>query len=277
LQKRYNDGEVYFRQALSRDPNSLEAVKGMVSIDLAKNRPADALKFLQEQISRNPNAPGLYLVQGEIQLQAKQLEQAETAFSRSVELDHTNAGALAILAQTRSSLGKNDLAIQDYQKAIELSPRDPHLYVGLGTIYERSGDWQRAEENYQKTLSLQPENPLAANNLAYLLLEHNGDVTVALSLAQTARKGLPKLPNSADTLAWAYYRNGAFSAALPLLEDAVKKVPGSLVFRYHLGLTYQKLNETAQARTQFDKIIGTDPKSPLAEQARQALNSISSH
>jgi len=31
-----------------------------------------------------------------------------------------------------------------------------------------------------------------------------------------------------------------------------------------------------QARTQFDKIINMDPKSPLAEMARQALSGIRS-
>ena len=106
------------------------------------------------------------------------------------------------------------------------------------------------------------------------MLEHGGSVNVALTLAQTARRGLPDLPNSADTLGWAYYHDGAFSVAAPLLEDAV--VPGNLAYRYHLGLTYQKLNETVQARSQFDKIIDLDPKSPFAEQARQALSNLSS-
>ena len=34
------------------------------------------------------------------------------------------------------------------------------------------------------------------------------------------------------------------------------------------------MNETAQARTQFDKIIALNPTSPLANQARQALSEI---
>ena len=108
------------------------------------------------------------------------------------------------------------------------------------------------------------------------MLEHGGNINVALTLAQTARKGLPDLPNSADTLGWAYYHNGAFSLAVPLFEDAVKRAPGNLAYRYHLGLTYQKLNETVLARAQFDKIIEVDPKSQFAERARQALSNISS-
>ena len=64
-----------------------------------------------------------------------------------------------------------------------------------------------------------------ANNLAYLLLEHGGDVNVALSLAQIGRRGMSKSPNSADTLAWAYFHTGAYTAAASLLEDAVASLP----------------------------------------------------
>jgi hypothetical protein len=44
-----------------------------------------------------------------------------------------------------------------------------------------------------------------------------------------------------------------------MLEDAVKR---SLEFWRIViaGLTYQKLNETVQARSQFDKIIDLDPE-----------------
>jgi len=121
-------------------------------------------------------------------------------------------------------------------------------------------------------LALEPEQALAANNLAYLLLEHGGNVNVALTLAQTARRGLPDLANTADTLAWAYFHNGAFSVAAPLLEDAVKKAPDNSSYRYHLGLTYQNLNDSARARAELQKAIRIDPKSPLAEKARRALS-----
>jgi Tfp pilus assembly protein PilF len=97
-------------------------------------------------------------------------------------------------------------------------------------------------------------------------------VNVALTLAQTARRGLPNLPNSADTLGWAYYHNGAFAVAAPLFEDAVKKVPENLTYHYHLGLTYQKLNDSARARTEFEITINLDPKSALANEARRALS-----
>jgi len=72
--------------------------------------------------------------------------------------------------------------------------------------FEAQGDWEKAQAAYQRALAIRPEEPLAANNLAYLMLEHSGNVNVALTLAQTARRNLPNIPSSAD-----HSRVGLFS------------------------------------------------------------------
>jgi len=271
-QQRPADAENLFRQALTHNPSFPEAVGGMVQALLRENKPAAALAFVHDRLTQNSNSSVLYQLQAEVFMQTKDSDQAQSSLARAVELDDKNFRALALLAQLQATKGQSDQAIGNYQRAIALAPNDPRLYLALGGVYESTGNWQQAQITYQKILTMQPENAVASNNLAYLMLEHGGSVNVALTLAQTARKGLHDLPNSADTLGWAYYNNGAFSSAVPLLEDAVKKAPGNLGYRYHLGLAYQKLNETAQARAQFDKIIDMGPKSPLAELARRALS-----
>jgi tetratricopeptide (TPR) repeat protein len=271
-QNRLDDAEKMYRQGLARDPNSLEALEGLVDLDLRNKKPAQALRLIRELLDSNPQNAALYLLQGNALLQNKQPEEAEHSMERAVEMDGQNVSALVLLAGLDSSLGKFDQSIANYQRAIAVAPNDVRLYVALGGVYESQGNWQQAQTLYQKALAIQPEDALAANNLAYIMIEHRESVNVALTLAQTARRGLPNLPNSADTLGWAYYHNGAYSVAAPFFEDAVKKVPGNLTYHYHLGLTYQKLNDLARARTEFEKTISLDPKSPLANEARRALS-----
>jgi tetratricopeptide (TPR) repeat protein len=211
----------------------------------------------------------------ELQAQAKQLKQAEDSANQVLTLDKNNVPAMVLLAQLETAEGSPDKAIALYQRAVEISPRDLRLQISLGALYERTGNWQQAESTYQKVLTVDSENALASNNLAYLLLEHGGSPTVALTLAQTARKGLPNLPNAADTLGWAYYNNGGYSVAAPLLEDAVKATPNNPAYRYHLGLTYQKLNDPTRAKAELEKAISLNPASPLADQARHALSQLS--
>jgi tetratricopeptide (TPR) repeat protein len=226
-QKRTADAEAMFRQALTRDPNSFEAIRGIVQVDEAKSKPADAMAFVQEQIKRNPNNPGLFMLLAELQVQAKQLKQAEDSASQVLALDKNNIPAMVLLAQLQSADGSTDKAIALYQRAIELSPRDVRLQIALGALYERAGNWQQAESTYQKVLAIDAENPLASNNLAYLLLEHGGSPNVALTLAQAARRGLPNLPNSADTLGrrLRIIRPIAITSALPTRSSMTLLAP----------------------------------------------------
>jgi len=211
---------------------------------------------------------------GQAQARNSQPGNAEQSFSRAVELSPANASFAIALASLQSARGETDNAIASYKRASQLAPSNAQVLVALGALYESKGDWQQAESCYQRALSIQSDNAVAANNLAYLLLEHDGDVNVALSTAQITRRGLKDSPNSADTLAWAYYRTGAFSVAAPLLEEAVKKVPSNPTYRYHLGMVYQKLHDPVKARGAFEGAIKAKPDSPAAQLARKALSEL---
>src|SRR6266480_359381 len=213
-QQRLDEAERMYRQGLARDPHSLVALEGLVNLDLLNKKPAQALRLIQEQLDSNSQNAALYLLQGKALLQNKQPEEAEHSLERTVEMDGQNVSALVLLAEIESSLGKFDRSIASYQRAIGVAPNEVRLYVALGRLHESQGDWQQAQTLYQKALAIQPEDALAANNLAYIMIEHQESVNVALTLAQTARRGLPNLPNSADTLGWAYYHNGAYSVVV---------------------------------------------------------------
>jgi tetratricopeptide (TPR) repeat protein len=274
LTKRWNEAEALYREALNRSPNFLDAIQGMVDLDFRRGKSADALQFIQAKLDIDPNNAALYLLQGQSYLGVKQLTQAKKSFSRCVELDGQNLTGFVMLAQVEQGLGEVPLAIASYQHAIALAPGNAGLYTSLGALYEGQGDWQQAQTLYQRALAIQPDEAFAANNLAYILLEHDGNVTVALTLAQTARRGFPNVPNSADTLGWAYYQNAAYSLAAPLLEEAVKGAPSNATYRFHLGMAYQKLNDLKRARVEFEKSIRIAPNAPSAEKASRALSEL---
>ena len=89
--------------------------------------------------------------------------------------------------------------------------------------------------------------------------------------AQTARKGLPNLPNSADTLGWAYYQQGAYSAAIEALQEAVKGSPNSATYHYHLGMAYQKANNLSMAKKEFARALEINPKISQADEINKLL------
>jgi Flp pilus assembly protein TadD len=143
--------------------------------------------------------------------------------------------------------------------------------VMLGTLEESRGNAQRARDLYQKALTVQPDQPLAANNLAYMMMQKGENLDVALSLAQAARRGMPESPNVADTLGWAFYLKGVYGSARELFEEAAKKDPSNSTLQYHLGLTYDKTAEKDKAEVHLKKALELAPNGPNAAAIRQAL------
>jgi cellulose synthase operon protein C len=129
-------------------------------------------------------------------------------------------------------------------------------------------------DSYKKALQIQPEQPIASNNLAYLMIEAGQNSDVALSLAQVARRALPNSSSTADTLAWVYYQKGNYTSARSLLEDALKTAPDDASIHYHLGMTYSKLANPADAAIHLKKAAALAPNSQTAKDAEKALSSL---
>jgi len=130
---------------------------------------------------------------------------------------------------------------------------------------------QKAQDLYQKALQIEPNYPVAANNLAYLMLDHGGNVDVALSLAQTARRAMPNLASTADTLGWADYHQGVYSAAIDMLQQAVKEDANNPTYHYHLGLAYQKNSNFAMSKKEFQTTLQINPNYSQADEIRKMM------
>jgi cellulose synthase operon protein C len=276
LQKRYADAGNCYELALSNDPNATEALQGLLAVFLAQKQPGKALRRVQAQVAIVPNNSIDHVLLGEALLANHQSSQAQNELEKAVALDKTNLNAFLLLAQVLEMTGQSNAAASTYEDSIRENPQQVGPYISLGVFEERRGNWQKAEELYRKALVIQPDQPAAANNLSYLLLEHGGDINYALSLAQTARSAMPDSPNSGDTLAWAYYKIGAYDSATPLLQEAIIKSPQNPTYYYHLGLVYWKSGKVALAKTNFERSLRLDPKSSRAGEIHQVLAQLSS-
>jgi len=274
-QRRFKEAEQLFEQALERDLNSAEAMQALLASNMTQKQPASKMiARVNAQLAKAPNNSAFYSMLGGLEAQSKDFANAEQHLQKALELDKNNALAFALLAQVQFVSGSSEKAMSTYQNWIQQNPKDVRPYVMLGSLEELKNNWQKAQEMYQKALEVLPDYPVAANNLAYSMLEHGGNSDVALSLAQVARRGMQESPNSADTLAWAYYHKGAYGMAVDLLNDAIKKAPENATYQYHLGLAYMKQNEHARAKEHLQKALQLNPKFRDAEGARKALEQL---
>lgn len=270
-QKRFPEAADLLEQALQYDPDSVEALRLLVSYDLFQKQPDKALARINQQIAKRPRNSGFYDLLAQLQLENKNVDQAAATAQKAMQLNPADNEAVGLYAQTALLRGQTGTAIATWQQWLNAHPGDAAATVTLGMLEEAGGNKGEAESDYRKALELQPHQALAANNLAYLMLQNGENADVALSLAQIARQGMPNSPNTADTLAWAYYYKGTYGFARDLLEDAVKAQPGDATMQYHLGMVYSKLNDKGDAAMHLKKAISLQPNSPAAHDAQAAL------
>jgi len=273
-QKHYPEGAALLEQALQYDPNSISAMRGLVSYDLFRKQPGQAVARLNAQIAKSPKNSEFYDLLAQLQMQDKNFDQAAGAARKAMQLNPDDGEAVSIYAQLQVQHGQAANAISTWEQWSKAHPGNAGALATLGMLEEAIGDKRKAEDYYRKALQIQPAHPLASNNLAYLMLQNGENVDVALTLAQTARRGMPNSPNSADTLAWAYYCKGTYGFARDLLEDAIKTNPNSQTIQYHLGMVYSKLGDKSNAANHLKKSVALAPDSPTAKDARAALQKV---
>lgn len=273
-QKRFADAQRLCEQALEHDPNYVQALGGIVASYEQQKEPAKAIERVGSQIAKSPNNADYEQLYARLLMDAKRYEEAEAAAQKAVDINGSDSVSILLLAAAQAHRGELDKEAASYEAAIKANPRDARTYFYYASLEDSRGNWQKAEDLDQKALQMQPEFALAANDLAFLMLDHGGNVDLALSIAQKARQEAPDNPNFADTLAWAYYQKGAYQSAIDLLHESVKKYPQVGVFHYHLGMAYQKVNDKPHARLELQRFLQLTPNDSHSGDARKALSEL---
>ncbi len=273
-QKRFPEGVPQLEQALQYDPDSVDALRLLVGYDLSQKQPEKAMALVNQQIAKRPRNSGFYDILAELQAQNKNLDQASATAQKAMQINSGDNDAFTVFAQIAVMRGQTASAIATWQQWVAAHPDDAGATARLGALEESGGNKVQAEADYKKALQIDSRQPLAANNLAYLMLQNGENTDVALSLAQSARQSLPNSPSTADTLAWAYYYKGTYGFARDLLEEAVKAQPGDATMQYHLGMVYSKLKDKSNAAMHLKKAISLEPNSPTAKDAQAALGTL---
>ena len=266
--------EPQLKFALERDPLYLPALAAMVDLAVSQGKTRDAVQRLSTLLAHHPGNARLHLLLGLACFKQGDFAKADVAVKQAVAIDRNTPDAYGLLGEISRAQGAWNQAAAWYKQAIETNPGKAENYMALSGIYEQQGDWEDAKRTAEHAHALDPASPYIANNLAYLYLEHGGDVYQALALAQQAKQQLANSPLVSDTIGWAYYKLGSKEAAVAQLSESVSRSPENSTFQYHLGLAYLAAGRAADAARCL-KLALNDPHFPQSASARAALQSIS--
>lgn len=159
---------------------------------------------------------------------AKQAEVKEIAeySTQLAPADPQTYYSLAVLSER--SLLPEDLkkSLENYEKAVSVSPNDFRLWLALGKARERSGDAQGAEKALRKSLELAPNYSEVHWTLGNFLLRQGKEEEAFAQISKAVEKE-PKYANPAVVLAWQVYDGD--------LNQIAKKIGDSVAIKAQLS------------------------------------------
>ena len=181
-----------------------------------------------------------------------------------------------------------DLAIADYNKAIEVAPIDANTYVNRGDFYYRTDEIIKATGDFEKAIEIRPEHTGAHISLG-VISQDSGDLVAAIKRFNMAidsdnesssaylHRGIALVKmgrfesgvediekaielggqgaESYNARALALYNLRSFKSAEEDYKIAIEKDPSYAEAYYNLALLYSHLGQRERARENYEKAL----------------------
>ena len=174
---------------------------------LAQEKYTEALASFQGVLSEQSTHTDSLYGSARAKFKLERHEEAIRDFDRLINLIPKNATYYSERGVALHLAGDNERALEDFNEGVVLEPLNPYRYSSRAYIKDRMGNYQGAIDDYTKAIELDPEDAIAYNN--------RGLVEEKLGYAQRARQSF----EHADTL-----RPMSPAASLPPLPIPVAKI-----------------------------------------------------
>ncbi len=194
---------------------------------------------------------------------------AEREWRQTLQLDPTNAAALASLGAICAQEKRFDQAIPLLERSLALNPNNANAHLDLGAAYAETGKVDSAEEQFRAAIALSPMNFNAHNLLGKLYFDSQRFAEAAYQFHQS----LGCEPNLAayDHLGYISMQRHDYNQAEDDFRRALIMNSADSHAHYNLGLIYAATHRTDEAREELRAALAADPQNPEILSALEKL------
>lgn len=170
------------------DDKRFEAETGQFLLDFDRSElERQVVELIQPRrrpgTSQRQTAFDCYIEGCQLESRPEDMERAEDAYRRAIELDPELGCAYTNLGNLRYRAGSSEDAMALYTKAIEVDPNQPEAQYNLAFLIYEDGDLDEAIHHFERALDLDAEFADAHFNLAMALTESSQHVQAAIHFA----------------------------------------------------------------------------------------------
>lgn len=223
--KNFSEALSLYEKSFELDKTNFDALNGIILVFKHQKQFAQAQERLDKVLAESNNQKdvlaSLHYLKADVFTAEQKFAEAQAELQKALELDPEYLPAYSAYASILIAQNQTDQAIAQYKKLIEKKP-SAAIYSLIGILEDSKQNFDEAEKNYREALKLSPENPIAANNLAWIIAAYDkGNLDEALQLAQKCVDKNSNVAGFYDTLGLVYYKKGLISPAVEQFKKAV--------------------------------------------------------
>ena len=267
LNGQFDEAMVILKQLIKEYPLRVESYELLGEIYEQKNDFQNALANYRQTLLLDSTRPGNYLRVADLYLKLKEFDKSiallNEAHQKFRELPLVTY-SLAV-AQSRAARPKEALVTfaETLRDAENIAPEmlNGAFYFAYGSTADQGGQTDLAVELLRKSIEIDPSNSApACNYLGYLWVDRGERLEEAARLINRALELDPGNPAYLDSLGWYYFKSAHYDKALVELKKAADGIrPEDPTICEHLGDTYSKLQNNAEALVYWQKAANLDP------------------
>jgi tetratricopeptide (TPR) repeat protein len=185
-------------------------------------------------------------------------EEAVASYSRALDLDGTSAAAHNGLGILYLRAGQWEKAQEQFEAACRLPPTLPESHTNLGVVLSQLGKFDEAAREHQRAIEMAPELVDAYGNLGQVEIAR-GAYARAADCYRNVLRLRPGDARAMTNLGMVLFREKKFDEALPVLREAVQRDPRSAPAHVFLGLVLQEQGDSREAGEHLNQASRLDP------------------
>ena len=150
------EAETIYRDILKNDPDNVDALRLLAGLATSLNEHRDAEILLKRALELTPDFGRAMADLIVNQVEQEKIDEALEYAARLTRIGSDNPDSYLLMGNAYSAAGRYDVAINAYQKALELAPQHPGALSGLAHNLKTVGKQDEAIAIYRKCIVLNP-------------------------------------------------------------------------------------------------------------------------
>ena len=269
--KQYDNAVDDFTKAISIDPDNADAyieragalaAKGnfeaaMLDFDRAKNLNAEAAKIVSEKL-RDPKFAAGYVARGNTYWGNKEYKQAIAEYDRAIEIDPRNFEAHVSRGESLYALRDYANALASIDQALALNPTSVRANNARANVLYSSGDYDGALLSYDKAIASSPKDKILFSNRADAYAKKRDCTRAILDLNQAIALD-PRYASAYERRGNCYIAKEDFVRATSDLTQAIALDPGNVGAVVDRGGAYLYQQDYVHAIQEASDAIARQP------------------